>query len=73
LRAAPIESEPPPSGAVEALVGLALGEIESWAIASGEYHSQVGSFWPDFETMEGELRSFHDRFGGIPLLRVDVL
>lgn len=72
LRATPVETEPPPPRAVEALVGLAPGEIEMWAVASGEYHSQVGSFWPDFETMEGELRSFHDRFGGVPLLRVDL-
>lgn len=71
IRPTPVETEPAPTRAAEALAGLAPGEIETWAVAAGEYHSQVSSFWPDFETMEAELRSFHDRFGGIPLLRVD--
>lgn len=71
LRPTSTSREPTPVGAPNALVALAPEEIEMWAAACGEYHSQLSSFWPDFETMEDELRSFHDRFGGIPLVRAD--
>jgi len=69
LRDAPLVVEPPPSGVSEALVTLAEAEIEMWAIGAGEYHSQVSSFWPDVESLDADLRSYHDRFGGLPLLR----
>jgi hypothetical protein len=59
----------PPARATEASIGLAEEEIEIWIAAAGEYHSQLSSFWPDFESLEADLRSFHDHFGGIPLLR----
>jgi LmbE family N-acetylglucosaminyl deacetylase len=59
-----------PPGGTEAIVTLAPEEIATWATASGEYHSQLSSFWPDYEAMEGDLRAFHDRFGGIPLVRL---
>jgi LmbE family N-acetylglucosaminyl deacetylase len=69
LRDAPLVVEPAPSGVSEALVTLAEAEIEMWAIGAGEYHSQVSSFWPDVESLDADLRSYHDRFGGLPLLR----
>ncbi len=59
----------PPARATEASIELAEEEIEIWVAAAGEYHSQLSSFWPDFESLEADLRSFHDHFGGIPLLR----
>jgi hypothetical protein len=71
LRPSPPASQAAPDGATEAIVTLAEAEIEIWAAAAGEYHSQISSFWPDYESLEADLRSFHDRFGGIPLLRTD--
>jgi LmbE family N-acetylglucosaminyl deacetylase len=61
--------EPPPAGVHEALVTLAETEIDVWAIAAGEYHSQISSFWPDVEALDADLRAYHDRVGGLPLLR----
>ena len=69
LREAPRIGEPPPSGVSEALVTLGEAEIEMWAIGAGEYHSQVSSFWADVESLDADLRLYHDRFGGLPLLR----
>ena len=69
LRPALAVAEAVPEGATEASVALAEAEIEIWAAAAGEYHSQLSSFWPDYESLEADLRAFHDRFGGIPLLR----
>lgn len=69
LRESPRIIEPAPMGVAEALVTLAEAEIETWAIAAGEYHSQVSTFWPDIEALDDDLRSYHDRFGGLPLLR----
>jgi len=69
LRESPRLDEAPPSGVREAVVALAETEIDLWTIAAGEYHSQVSSFWPDVETLDSELRAYHDRFGGVPLLR----
>jgi hypothetical protein len=40
-----------------------------WAIGAGEYHSQISSFWSDVESLDSDLRAYHDRFGGLPLLR----
>ena len=59
----------PPEGATEATVVLAEEEIEIWIAAAGEYHSQLSLFWPDYESLEADLRGFYDHFGGIPLLR----
>jgi len=59
----------PPEHATEASITLAEEEIEIWIAAAGEYHSQLSSFWPDYESLEADLRSFHDHFAGIPLLR----
>ncbi len=59
----------PPERATEASVTLGEEEIEIWVAAAAEYHSQLSSFWPDYESFEADLRSFHDHFGGIPLLR----
>jgi len=69
LRPAAVGTQAAPEGATEASVALAEAEIEIWAAAAGEYHSQLPTFWPDYESLEADLRSFHDRFGGIPLLR----
>jgi len=62
-------AEPPPAGVSDALVTLAEAEIEMWAIGAAEYHSQVSSFWADDESLDADLRAYHDRFGGLPLLR----
>jgi LmbE family N-acetylglucosaminyl deacetylase len=69
LREAPLVVEPPPAGVSEARVTLAEAEIEMWAIGAGEYHSQISSFWSDVESLDSDLRAYHDRFGGLPLLR----
>ena len=69
LRDSPRIIEPPPQGVSQALVTLAEAEIEMWTIGAGEYHSQLSSFWPDVESLDADLRSYHDRFGGLPLLR----
>jgi LmbE family N-acetylglucosaminyl deacetylase len=69
LRPAPAVTEAAPDGATEASVALAEAELEIWAAAAGEYHSQLSSFWPDYESLEADLRAFHDRYGGVPLLR----
>ena len=69
LRPAPVATEAAPEGATEASVALAEAEIEIWAAAAGEYTSQLSTFWADYESLEADLRAFHDRFGGIPLLR----
>jgi LmbE family N-acetylglucosaminyl deacetylase len=69
LQESPRIIEPPPSGVHEALVSLTEAELDLWAIAAGEYHSQISSFWPDVEALDADLRGYHDRFGGVPLLR----
>ncbi|HMK09521.1 MAG TPA: PIG-L family deacetylase [Anaerolineales bacterium] len=69
LRPSPRVIEAAPAAVHEALVALAEPEIEMWAIAAGEYHSQISSFWSDVESLDADLRSYHDRFGGLPLLR----
>jgi LmbE family N-acetylglucosaminyl deacetylase len=69
LHESPRIAEPPPRGVNEALVPLAEAEIEMWAIGASEYHSQISSFWADDESLDAELRAYHDRFGGLPLLR----
>jgi LmbE family N-acetylglucosaminyl deacetylase len=69
LRPSPRIIEPPPNGVSEALVPLAEAEIEMWATGAAEYHSQISSFWADDESLDADLRSYHDRFGGLPLLR----
>jgi LmbE family N-acetylglucosaminyl deacetylase len=66
---APRLVEPAPDGVSEVVVALTEAEIEMWSIGVGEYHSQVSSFWPDVEALDAELRAYHDRFGGLPLLR----
>jgi LmbE family N-acetylglucosaminyl deacetylase len=53
----------------EARVGLASEEIDAWAAAAGEYHSQIHTFWPNFDVMAAELREYHDGRGGLRLYR----
>lgn len=53
-----------PTG-VEAVLGLAPEEIESWATAVAEYRSQVSSFWADEAELVQELTEYHERMGGI--------
>jgi hypothetical protein len=64
----PPEELPPPDQE-EARIGLASEEIDAWAAAAGEYHSQIQSFWSNFDVMASELREYHDLQGGIRLLR----
>ena len=51
----------------EARIGLASEEIDAWAAAAGEYHSQIHTFWANFDVMAAELREYHDRKGGLRL------
>jgi LmbE family N-acetylglucosaminyl deacetylase len=53
-----------PTG-VEAVLGLAPEEIESWATAVAEYRSQVSSFWSDEAELLQELTEYTERMGGI--------
>jgi LmbE family N-acetylglucosaminyl deacetylase len=53
-----------PTG-VEAVLGLAPEEIESWATAVAEYRSQVSTFWADEAELLQELTEYHERMGGI--------
>jgi len=69
LRESPRQPDPMPAEAAEAALPLADGEIDLWAAASGEYRSQLSTFWSDVDALDGELRAYHDRFGGLPLLR----
>jgi hypothetical protein len=64
---APEELVPPDQE--EARIGLASEEIDAWTAAAGEYHSQIQSFWSNFDVMASELREYHDLQGGIRLLR----
>jgi LmbE family N-acetylglucosaminyl deacetylase len=54
-----------PPTAVEAVLGLAPEEIESWATAVAEYRSQVSTFWADEAELLQELTEYHERRGGI--------
>lgn len=69
LDESPRLGDPPPSNVHEALVSLVEAEIDLWVTAAGEYHSQISSFWSDVEALDADLRAYHDRFGGVPLLR----
>jgi LmbE family N-acetylglucosaminyl deacetylase len=69
LQPSPRIVEPPPSGVAEARLTLAETEIDLWGTAAGEYHSQITSFWPDIESLDADLRAYHDRGGGLILLR----
>ncbi len=53
----------------EARIGLASEEIDAWAAAAGEYHSQIHAFWTNFDVMAAELREYHDSQGGLRLFR----
>jgi LmbE family N-acetylglucosaminyl deacetylase len=57
----------PPHG--ETRVPLASEEIDAWAAAAGEYHSQLTTFWDNFDIMAAELREYHDGRGGLRLYR----
>jgi LmbE family N-acetylglucosaminyl deacetylase len=65
-----LRDEPLPTDIVlpaqpEARIGLASEEIDAWAAAAGEYHSQVHTFWANFDVMAAELRDYHDDHGGL--------
>ena len=64
---APAELLPPDQE--EARIGLASEEIDAWAAAAGEYHSQIQSFWSNFDVMAAELREYQDAQSGIRLPR----
>ncbi len=53
----------------EARIGLASEEIDAWAAAASEYHSQIHAFWANFDVMAAELREYHDQQGGLRLFR----
>ena len=53
----------------EARIGLASEEIDAWTAAAGEYHSQIHTFWANFDVMAAELREYHDSQGGLRLFR----
>ncbi len=62
-------AETRPTDVREVAAPLADAEFDAWVAAAGEYASQISTFWSDFESLESDLRDFHDRHGGIPLLR----
>jgi LmbE family N-acetylglucosaminyl deacetylase len=54
----------------EVVFPLSSEEIQAWAAAISEYPSQLPTFWPDVYTLYQEVRTFHDRAGGIRLVGV---
>jgi LmbE family N-acetylglucosaminyl deacetylase len=52
----------------ERILPLAPEEIEAWAQAAAEYHSQLSSFWVDAADLYRDLLAYHDSQGGIRLL-----
>ncbi len=43
-------------------------EMEAWAAASALYRSQLSTFWVDENALGVELRGFHGREGGLPII-----
>ena len=66
LRGQPPDDQPLPS-LPETRVTLASEEVDAWAAAAGEYHSQLTTFWTSFDAMAAELRDYHDSHRGLRL------
>ncbi len=43
-------------------------EIDAWVQASSRYRSQLSTFWADEYALRAELRGFHAREGGLPII-----
>lgn len=64
----PLPSELPLPPGEEMVLPLSAEEVQTWASAIAEYHSQLSTFWADVYALYQEVREFHDRTGGVRLL-----
>ncbi len=55
-----------PTG-TQTVVHLVEEEIQTWAVAAGEYRSQLSTFWQSADALYQELAEYIDWSGGMPL------
>jgi len=58
-----------PGGCEEVLWKVSGEGMQAWFDSVATHRSQIGSFWPDIESMESALQHYYQENGGIPLWR----
>ena len=54
-----------PSGYHPELHTISIKGLEAWQDSVTAHTSQISTFWPDVDTMKGEITNYHSKVGGV--------